>query len=118
MYESCAIPPLRNLAADKLYDLIVKEDENTSYQDLGPVNKMMNQVARYVGEGPDSNALAQHKLKCRDFMWIGPNGMSMSGTNGVQLWDLAFVVQALVESGLAEEPANRESLLKALDWLD
>lgn len=118
IYEPCAIPPLRKMATEKLYDLIVKEDENTSYQDLGPVNKMMNLVARAFVEGPESEAYAQHKIKRRDFMWIGPNGMSMGGTNGVQLWDIAFIVQALVESGLAEEEENRESLLKALHWLD
>lgn len=118
VYESCAPPPLRKMAENRLYDLIVKEDENTSYQDLGPVNKMMNLVARYVVEGPNSEAYAQHKLKRKDFMWLGPNGMSMGGTNGVQLWDLAFVVQALVESGLAEELNNRDSLMKALRWLD
>lgn len=118
VYEPYAIPPVRKMATDRLYDLIVKEDENTSYQDLGPVNKMMNLVARYAVEGPKSDAYAQHELKRRDFMWLGPNGMSMNGTNGVQLWDLAFIVQALVESGLAEEKENRESLLKALHWLD
>lgn len=117
-YEQCIIPPVRNAALKRIYDLIVKEDENTSYQDLGPVNKMMNVVARTVVEGRDSEAYAQHKLKRRDFLWIGPNGMSMSGTNGVQLWDLAFIIQALVESGLATEEENKESLLKALQWLD
>ena len=79
---------------------------------------MMNQVVRYVVDGPDSEALRQHALKRKDFMWIGPNWMSMGGTNGVQLWDLAFIVQALVESGLAEEVEFRKSLTKALKWLD
>lgn len=118
IYEQCLIPPIRKVAMDRVYDLIVREDENTSYQDLGPVNKMMNVVARTIVEGRESEAYAMHKLKRRDFLWIGPNGMSMGGTNGVQLWDLAFIVQALVESGLAEEEGNRESLLKALEWLD
>ncbi|KAL5492357.1 ERG7 [Sanghuangporus weigelae] len=117
-YEPCAIPPLRKAGLARIYDLIVMEDENTAYQNLGPVNKMLNLVARTVAEGPESEAYAQHKLKRRDFMWIGPNGMSMGGTNGVQLWDLAFIVQALVETGLAQEEENRESLLKALQWLD
>lgn len=118
IYEPCAIPPVRRAATNRLYDLIVKEDENTSYQDLGPVNKMMNLIARAIVDGPESEAYAQHKLKRLDFMWIGPNGMSMQGTNGVQLWDLAFIVQALVESGLAEDEENKECLLKALQWLD
>ena len=117
-YESCHIPPLRRAAMRKVYELCKLEDENTEYQGLGPVNKMMNQVVRYAVDGPDSEALRQHALKRKDFMWIGPNGMSMGGTNGVQLWDLAFIVQALVESGLAEEVEFRKSLTKALKWLD
>ena len=118
IYESCTIPPLRQRATAYLYDLIVMEDENTCYQDLGPVNKMLNLIARSIVEGPESEAYAMHKLKRRDFMWMGPNGMNMGGTNGVQLWDLAFIVQALVESGLANDEDNHESLLKALQWLD
>ncbi len=117
-YESCTIPPVRRAALNRAYELIVQEDENTGYQDLGPVNKMMNLIARVHVEGRDSEAYKLHKLKRRDFMWIGKRGMMMTGTNGSQLWDLAFITQALVESGLAEEEDNRESLLKALQWLD
>lgn len=51
-------------------------------------------------------------------MWVGPEGMMMSGTNGSQLWDIAFMTQALVESGLADEESNKQSLLGALKWLD
>jgi len=42
----------------------------------------------------------------------------MTGTNGSQLWDAAFVSQAIVESGLATEESNRASCVKALEWLD
>lgn len=42
----------------------------------------------------------------------------MCGTNGSQLWDIAFISQALVETGLAEEEQNRESMLMALKWLE
>lgn len=42
----------------------------------------------------------------------------VTGTNGSQLWDLAFTMQALVETGLADDKANRESVLKGLGWLD
>lgn len=117
-YESCKIPFLRRAAMRRAYDLVVREDENTAYQDLGPVNKMLNLIVRAIVDGPDSEAYAEHKIKRRDFMWIGPNGMTMSGTNGVQLWDIAFIVQALVESGIAEEEDNKNSMLKALQWLD
>lgn len=51
-------------------------------------------------------------------MWISGEGMMMSGTNGSQLWDIGFMTQALVETGLAKDEENRESLIAALRWLE
>lgn len=80
---------------------------------------MMNLVARASVEGKRSEAWREHEKKRRDFMWLGREGMMMCGTNGSQLWDVGFITQALVESGLAEEEeGNRESLVKALEWLE
>lgn len=117
-YEQCTFPPLRRAANDRAYQLIVQEDENTGYQTLGPVSKMMNLVARFHREGTDSEAYKLHMEKRYDFMWLGAEGMMMCGTNGSQLWDIGFITQAIVESGLADAEENRESLLEALDWLD
>lgn len=94
------------------------EDENTAYQDIAPVSKMMQMVCRAHAEGPESDAVRQHALTRADFMWVGPEGMRVCGTNGSQLWDTAFMAQALVETGLADIEENKESTLKILDWLD
>ena len=118
MYELCAVPPVRHAGLAAAYNLIVLEDENTGYQTLGPVSKMMNLVARLHAEGAESAAVRLHDEKRRDFMWVGAEGMMMCGTNGSQLWDIGFVTQALVETGLAREEANRESLVRALAWLE
>lgn len=118
MYEGCVIPPLRRAALARAYHLIVLEDENTEYQTLGPVSKMMNLICRAHVEGPDSEAYKQHAIKRADFMWLGQEGMMMCGTNGSQLWDIGFITQALVETGLAKEEVNKESLSRALGWLD
>ncbi|KAG5647893.1 hypothetical protein DXG03_007817 [Asterophora parasitica] len=117
-YEHCTIAPLRKAGVERAYELIVLEDENTSYQTLGPVSKMFNLIVRAHRDGVESDAYKQHEIKRHDFMWIGRDGMMMCGTNGSQLWDVGFITQALVESGLAEEEDNKESLLKALQWLD
>jgi lanosterol synthase len=117
-YESCAFPPLRRAACARAYELVVLEDENTAYQTLAPVSKMMNLVCRAHVEGPESEAYKQHEIKRHDFMWLGKDGMMMCGTNGSQLWDAAFITQALVETGLANEEENKPSLIKALEWLD
>lgn len=117
-YEHCAIPPLRRAGLAAAYRLVVMEDENTGHQTLGPVSKMFNLIARAHAEGPESDAYKEHAIKRADFMWIGAEGMMMCGTNGSQLWDVGFITQALVETGLANEEENKESLIKALEWLD
>ncbi|KAG8851509.1 Lanosterol synthase (Oxidosqualene--lanosterol cyclase) [Tulasnella sp. 330] len=118
LWERAPIQSLRNIALDRAYNQIVLEDENTEYQCLGPVNKMVNQVARYIVDGRESPSYEAHKLGRQPFMWLGKEGMMMRGTNGSQLWDITFITQAMVESGLAEEAGNRESMLNALGWLD
>ena len=117
-YEKCSLPPLRRAALKRVYDLIITEDDNTDFQDLGPVNKMMNFIVRWHVDGPESDAFRKHRRRRADFMWLGKEGMMMTGTNGSQLWDIAFISQAIVESGLAAEEPNRASCVKALEWLD
>lgn len=118
VYELCTLPPLRHSGLQRAYQLVVMEDENTGYQTLGPVSKMFNLVARFHAEGAESLAYKEHMLKRKDFMWIGTEGMMMCGTNGSQLWDTSFITQAMVETGLATEEENKESMIKALEWLD
>jgi lanosterol synthase len=109
---------VRKKALDYVYELIIYEDENTGYQCIAPISKSMHMICRYVVDGPESTAFARHVSKIDDFLWMSNEGMMMTGTNGSQLWDIDFISQAVVESGLAEEEENRESCLRALDWLD
>ncbi|KIO26519.1 hypothetical protein M407DRAFT_234983 [Tulasnella calospora MUT 4182] len=117
-WEKRPIEAVRNKALEYVWEQVVVEDENTSYQCLGPVNKMTNQIVRYIVEGRDCESWREHRAKRADFLWLAKEGMMMSGTNGVQLWDTSFIAQALVETGLAEDEGNREALLKAQRWLD
>ena len=117
-YEKCSFPPLRRAALQRVYDLVVAEDDNTDYHDAGAVNKMMNLIVRWYVDGPESAAFKRHRRRRADFMWLGKEGMTMSSTNGSQLWDTAFISQAIVESGIATEEPNRSSCMKALEWLD
>lgn len=118
MYENFAIPFIRKKALDRVRQLIVYEDENTNSQCIAPLSKALQMVCRFIIDGPDSEAFKQHIAKIDDFLWMSKEGMLMSGTNGTQLWDLAFISQAVVEGGLAEQKENRESCIRALDWLD
>lgn len=125
MYESLPyVPffssalPLRKRANDRAYQLVVYEDENTGYQTLGPVSKAFNLVCRYAREGPESDAFKQHLVKVENFLWMSKDGLMMTGTDGSQLWDLAFLAQAMAETGLAEEKGNEKVVKGMLDWLD
>jgi lanosterol synthase len=116
-YLTC-LPSLRKMGLKAAYNQIVYEDENTDYQTVGPVSKAFNMLARLDHDGPDSDAVKQHLTKIDDFLWMSKEGMFMTGTNGSQLWDISFLAQAEVETGLALEANNKESVLKMLDWLD
>ncbi|GAA5981225.1 hypothetical protein JCM11641_005617 [Rhodosporidiobolus odoratus] len=118
IYDRFAPSFIRDLALDRAYDLVKMEDENTAYQTVGPVSKAMNMLCRWHREGPQSDAFQQHLGKIRDFMWMSKDGLLMTGTNGSQLWDAAFIAQALSESGLGDLPENHASTLSLLQWLD
>lgn len=44
--------------------------------------------------------------------------MTSCGTNGVQVWDTAFTVLAVVEAGLANDERFKLAMTRALDFLD
>lgn len=117
-WEKYLMPSLiKNAAIARVYDLIKREDENTDYLCVGPVNQAIHLLAVWVEEGP-SYAFRRHEERLADFMFLGKNGMMMNGTNGVQLWDTAFAVQAAVESGLVKETKYHSILCLALGFLD
>jgi lanosterol synthase len=78
----------------------------------------MNILVSWLADGPSSEEFHRHLDRIPDFMWMSPEGMMMNGTNGSQLWDTAFAVQALTEAGIAEEEWARPYMLKALNFLD
>ncbi|KAL8277972.1 hypothetical protein RQP46_009604 [Phenoliferia psychrophenolica] len=118
VYDGFAPDFVRKPALARAYRLVVMEDENTATQTVGPVSKAMNMLCRWLVEGPDSVAFKDHVLHIRDFMWMSKDGMMACGTNGSQLWDAAFISQALVETGLGKEPENLASATHVLEWLD
>lgn len=111
-------PIFRESAQRLALEHIKREDLNTDYADLGPVNKAMNMLVVWMTEGPDSYSFKRHLERNLDFMWMANDGMRMNGTNGSQLWDTAFVCQAMVESGLAKEPEFHDSMKHAHSFID
>lgn len=119
-YESLAskVSYLRDYALKLTIDQINMEDENSFFLCIGPVNKAMNWLVTYYHYGKDSYQFKEHVKRNADFMWMGPEGMMMNGTNGSQLWDATFIAQACVEAKLADNVEYRENMLKTLEFID
>lgn len=93
---------LREKALRTVMDHIHYEDENTRYICIGPVNKVLNMLCCWV-EDPNTEAFKLHLPRLFDYLWVAEDGMKMQGYNGSQLWDTAFVIQAIISTELVEE---------------
>ena len=109
---------IRKRAEDWTFDLIAREDENTDFANLAPVSSPMNLLACYIHDGPDSYSVKRHRERLPEFLWKKNEGMLVNGTNGVQTWDTSWLIQAVVEAGLAEEFEWKPMLTKALEFLE
>jgi len=78
----------------------------------------MNAIVAYHSEGKQSDWFQGHIERVKDYLWISSKGMMMTGTNGSQLWDTAFAVQAIIETGLHLKPENYQCVTKALEFFD
>ncbi|KAF4632533.1 hypothetical protein G7Y89_g5597 [Cudoniella acicularis] len=105
-------------AEDYVFKQIQMEDKNTLFSNLGPVNGPMNFLACYITEGPNAYSVQRHRERIADFFWVGKDGLLMNGTNGVQCWDTAFIIQAVMDAGLAEDPKYHPMLTAALEFLE
>ena len=101
-----------------VWELVEMEDSNTDYAGLGPVNAPMNTICCFIHEGKDSHSFQRHIDRLNDYMWMNQEGMMMNGTNGVQVWDTAFLIQSVIEAGLAESCEWKGMLQKALGFLE
>lgn len=98
--------------------MIQRENENTDFADLAPVSAPLNLIACYVREGSDSYSVKRHRERMPEYLWMKNEGMLVNGTNGVQTWDTSWLVQAVVEAGLAKDPKWTPMLTKALEFLE
>ncbi len=99
-YEKIRPQWLRNKAADYLLKYINAEDAQTEYLNIGPVSKAINSICIFHAYGKDSEQFKKHVARWYDYLWIAEDGMKMSGYNGSQLWDVAFITRAMLESDL------------------
>ncbi|KAF2125394.1 lanosterol synthase [Dothidotthia symphoricarpi CBS 119687] len=105
-------------AEDHVWWLIEAEDKNTDYANLAPVNGPLNTLCTYIKLGPDSRPFREHIKTLPEFLWVKNEGMLMNGTNGVQTWDTAYLIQAVEACNLSSDPKWNPMLTKALAFLE
>lgn len=98
--------------------LLDMEMENTDYACLAPVSQPITMLCCYIRDGPDAYTVRRLRERLEDTIWVNEDGLFVCGTNGVQCWDTAFLIQAVVSAGQAEDPRWRPMLTKALEFLD
>ncbi|KAI5461600.1 oxidosqualene:lanosterol cyclase [Mariannaea sp. PMI_226] len=99
-------------------ELVDMEDANTDYANLAPVNAPMNTLVCYARDGPDAYSFKRHIERLEEFVWVKDEGLLVNGTNGVQCWDTAFLIQAVFEAGLQDDKKWRPMLMKSLHYLE
>uniref|UniRef100_A0A8C3NPE2 Terpene cyclase/mutase family member n=1 Tax=Cyanoderma ruficeps TaxID=181631 RepID=A0A8C3NPE2_9PASS len=117
VYEAHHSSHLRQRAITELYDHIKADDRFTKCISIGPISKTINMLVRWFVEGKDSPAFQEHVSRIPDYLWLGLDGMKMQGTNGSQLWDTAFAIQAFLEAEASEMPEFTSCLQNAHGFL-
>ncbi|CAG5120086.1 unnamed protein product, partial [Candidula unifasciata] len=126
IYEKVHIGFIRKKALSVMYDHIAADDRFTKCISIGPVlkigflfqiSKVINMLIRYHEEGPLCKDFKLHQDRIQDFLWLGLDGMKMTGTNGSQMWDTAFAVHAFIEAGAYKSEEFRPSLMAAYEFL-
>ena len=100
------------------WTLIQMEDANSDYADLAPVNAPMNFLSCFIQEGPNAVSVKKHRERLPEFLWMSGDGLMANGTNGVQVWDTAFTIQAVHAAGLSTKLRYHDMLRNALGFLE
>ncbi|AGO10711.1 AaceriAGR351Wp [[Ashbya] aceris (nom. inval.)] len=101
----------------RVYELIKKEIQNTDYLCIAPVNNAMCAIVTCIEEGPDSVEFGRFVDKFKEVLFLGPQGMLVMGTNGVQVWDCAFYIQSIFAANLEGKPEFYENIVRAYRFL-
>lgn len=111
---------LSKRALDVVLHQIDREDKNTSYICIGPINKLLNTLCWHCEDkrGPELQA---HRERLQDYLYEGPDGIRMQGYNSSRLWDTCFAAQALL--ALPTHPSTHcegtaSALRKAHDYIE
>lgn len=116
-YEKLRPKWVLNYMNKYIYDLLVKDYKNTEWLSIAPVSFAFSMIVTHFHEGPKSDNFIKLHDRANDVLFHGPQGMCVMGTNGVQVWDAAFMVQYFYMAGLATIPRYHEMIERAYLFL-
>ncbi|XP_020157569.1 lupeol synthase-like [Aegilops tauschii subsp. strangulata] len=92
---------MRRKALRQIANFLKYEDDISRYICIGAAQKALSMLCCW-SENPSSDAFKRHLARVADFLWLGEDGMKVRVCAG-QSWDVAFAVQAILASNVAEE---------------
>jgi squalene/oxidosqualene cyclase-like protein len=92
---------------------IDREDKNTNYICIGPINKLLNTLV-WFHEDPSGPELTEHRRRLRDYLYEDHDTILMQGYNSSRLWDTTFAVQALIAAGAPPMSSETEQVSSTL----
>jgi lanosterol synthase len=117
LYEKCHLKSWRRKATAECLEHIQADDSFTKGISIGPISMVINLLAQWHAFGPNTKVFKEKVDRIPDYLWIGVDGMKMQGTNGSQLWDAAFAMQALLAGGAGSIPELQGHLKHAHAFL-
>lgn len=108
---------LKKRATKYCTELVLMDLENTDHLAIAPVSNAMNAIVVYLEKGKDSPEFQRFLFRWPDFLYMTPEGLFMCGTNGVQVWDVAFALQYCVVAGLAKHKEFHDTLVRGYRFL-
>lgn len=117
-YEKYLRPEfIRKRASKYAAELVMADLRNTDWLAIAPVSNALNAIVVYLEYGRQSPQFERFIYRWPDFLYMTPEGMFMCGTNGVQVWDVAFALQYCVVAGLATNPEFKDTIVRAYRFL-
>lgn len=101
----------------KLYELIKKEYANTDHLTIAPISFAFDMIVTYLEEGKKSENFKRLEERLWHTIFHGPQGMTVMGTNGSQVWDTAFMIQYFLIAGLDMSDNHRQAIRRAYKFL-
>ncbi|KAI3680965.1 hypothetical protein L6452_35745 [Arctium lappa] len=92
---------LREKALKRAIKLIRYSAEESRYITMACIEKSF-QMMVWWAENPNGDEFKHHLARVPDFLWLAEDGMKVQ-TFGSQLWNSAFVTQAIIASNMVEE---------------